>query len=230
MAPKLQRPFWLDRAVKKPLPLPVDLVSVRINGKAYEIDLLDPNGVALYEALLDFASQMTALTPSRTRAESVGAVAARVGELLEYRDDLLGDDPSALAERMVASIPTRHEYDAVAGPFYDTAGLRKWLGISRQALAARVAAGSLLACPTQEGQLVYPAWQFQPDGTTVAHLAEVIKILRPAAATPWTVATWLRTPGGENVEGADAVTWLSNGGDVTPILAEAREDAARWAS
>lgn len=162
----------------------------------------------------------------------IDVATARVRELLIHlaanSPELVEADPLELADRMVASIPVRHRYDAVLGPFYDTTGLRKWLGLTRQALASRVRAGSLLACPTEDGQLVYPAWQFRSDGTTVPHLPAVIKILRPQAKTPWTVATWLRTAGGNDLDGMDAVSWLDAGRDPEPILEQARADGARW--
>lgn len=37
---------------------------------------------------------------------------------------------------------------------------------------------------TEDGQLVYSAWRIRNEGTTVPHLAAVMKILRPQAATP----------------------------------------------
>lgn len=220
-----------------------ETVSFGFDGAKYEVDLSLPNAVRLREALEDFVKdqhQQPMAASSRTPSPQAGvarfidATTDMVRRLLSLRtatsSDLLTSEPAALAERMVASIPTRHEYDQLVGPFYDTTGLRKWLSLSRQALAARVEAGSLLACTTQDGSLVYPAWQFRPDGTTVPHLPALIKILRKSAATPWTVATWLRAPGGEAVNGMDAVSWLAGGGDPAPLLAEARDDAARWAS
>ena len=65
---------------------------------------------------------------------------------------------------MVSALPTQHPYDEPLGPFYDTTGLVSWLGVSRQAVADRVRRGTLLACRTQDGHLVYPAWQFARDG------------------------------------------------------------------
>lgn len=85
---------------------------------------------------------------------------------------------------MVASIPVRHRHDTVLGPVYDTTGLRKWLGLTRQALAWRVRGGSRLACATEDGQLVYSAWQIRNDGTTVSQLAAVTKDPTAQAATP----------------------------------------------
>ena len=40
-------------------------------------------------------------------------------------------DPEEIAEAMVAALPVGHVYDEISGPFYDTSGLTRWLGISR---------------------------------------------------------------------------------------------------
>ena len=53
-----------------------------------------------------------------------------------------------LAARMVAALPSVHPWDTAIGPFYDTAGLMLWLGVTRQALADRERRGTLLACRT----------------------------------------------------------------------------------
>lgn len=221
--------------------LAIETVSLGFNGANYVIDLSLPSAAMLVKRIAEFIKAEN-LTPTSSRtpvardgeAEFVDATTVEVRRLLTSAaasyPDLLESEPSVMAEKMVASIPTRHEYGQLVGPFYDTTGLRKWLSLSRQALAARVEAGSLLACTTQDGSLVYPAWQFRPDGKTVPHLPALIKILRKSAATPWTVAAWLRAPGGEAVDGMDAVSWLADGGDPEPLLAEARDDAARWAS
>ncbi len=77
----------------------------------------------------------------------------------------------------------------------------------------------IAAClPTEDGQLVYPAWQSRSDGTTVPHLPAITKILRLQAATPWTMATWLRTAGGNGLDRMDAVSWLDDGREPEPIL------------
>jgi len=223
----------------------LETVSFGLDGAHYEIDL-DPRGAKQLRAELHVfitcarsparstsprSKVQTGPTPTVSIAE---ATAAKVLGLLASRasdanDPLNSSDPTELASRMVASIPTTHSYNALVGPFYNTSGLRTWLGLKRQALAARVSAGSLLACPTEDGRLVYPAWQFNSDGTVVPHLRDVIKILQATAASSWTIALWLRAPGGDNVDGLDAVTWLCAGKDPTPILVEARDDAARWA-
>ena len=75
-------------------------------------------------------------------------------------------DTDAIASAMVAALPAGNVYDQVGGPFYDTPGLVNWLAISKQALAKRVAAGTLIGCQLADARSswVYPVWQFTPEG------------------------------------------------------------------
>lgn len=138
-------------------------------------------------------------------------------------------DPDEVAETMVAALPVSHPFDAVTGPFYDTPGLVRWLGITRQALHHRVKTAQLLACPTQDGHTVYPAWQFTSGGGTIPRLADLLKVLNAGATDPWMVALWLRAPS-EQHAGRDAASWLAAGEDPASVMASAREAAERWAS
>jgi len=138
-------------------------------------------------------------------------------------------DPDEVAETMVAALPVSHRFDAVTGPFYDTPGLVRWLGITRQALHHRVKTAQLLACPTQDGHTVYPAWQFTSGGGTIPRLADLLKVLNAGAPDPWMVALWLRAPS-EQHAGRDAASWLAAGEDPASVMASAREAAERWAS
>lgn len=137
-------------------------------------------------------------------------------------------DVEWVAATMLNAIPTRHPFDRL-GPFYDTSGLSRWLGITRQALHQRVKAHQLLAPVTGDGQRVYPAWQFTPDGRALPGLAAVMRVLLPAT-DEWTAALWLTTPS-ERLRGETAVDVLrrTRGPEqLGPLLAAAREDAARW--
>lgn len=178
-----------------------------------------------------------AAVPAATASESgwddwADQVSSHLQEALASRlrsqPDLAEQNPIEVADRLVASIPRRHDFDQL-GPFYDTAGLSKWWGVSRQALMARVKSGSLLGCQTQDGDWVYPVWQMFGDGQLVPYMADVVKILRRSAKSPWTVATWLRTPVDDELHGLDAATWLRDGRDPEPVIAEANRDAAAWA-
>lgn len=134
-----------------------------------------------------------------------------------------GADPVELAAVVTASMPS--SFDAY-GPFYDTSGVTRWLGISRQAVEKRAAARRMLAVKTSDGHVLYPAWQFDSTTRTVPRmLQEVLAVLLPAAESPWSVAAWLRTPVVDG--GRDAIDSIRDGhGD--EVLAEARRDAARW--
>lgn len=136
-------------------------------------------------------------------------------------------DPAQVAEKMAASLPTGHSYNDIAGPFYNTSGLMRWLGISRQALHQRAAKHALLACPTADGAVVYPAWQFLPGGTTIPALADVLGILAEGTDDTWMVALWLQAPS-DRLDGNRPSDWLRDGGDPRRILTMAREVAARW--
>ena len=114
---------------------------------------------------------------------------ARQGRSLGSLGDL--DD---LAARMVAALPSVHPWDVALGPFYDTHGLMQWLGVSRQALADRVRRGTLLACRTSDGSLLYPILQFGRTGQVRPGVVDAVGILGRAGADGWAVGVWLTTP------------------------------------
>jgi hypothetical protein len=136
--------------------------------------------------------------------------------------------PDQIADQMTAALPaTRHAYDLELGPFYDTTGLTHWLGVTRQALADRVRRGSLLACRTEDGHLVYPAFQFDGSGAIRPGLAPVLKIF--SGYDGWLVATWLVTAT-DALDGSSAMDWLALGRDRAAVAALAKADAGGWAA
>lgn len=150
------------------------------------------------------------------RLRAAGADVARLG------------DPDELAARVAASTPLAPSpWEEITGPFYDTAGLTAWLGISRQALGDRVKHLSIFGLQTGDGQWVYPAWQFSADRAPIPHLAELLRILAHGTADRWTWLLWLTAP---SADGALAYEVLASGKDAAALLAEARADAARWAA
>jgi hypothetical protein len=92
------------------------------------------------------------------RARLVAAIEDRLAaaEAAGLRPEDLGD-PTQVAARVAAAIPSRHPTAPLVGACYDESGLVRWLGISRQALGARRRARAVLACRTAEGHWVYPA-------------------------------------------------------------------------
>lgn len=138
------------------------------------------------------------------------------------------DDIESIARSMTAALPTVGVYDQLVGPFYDTAGLTQWRGVSRQAIHKAVAAGSVIACQLEGGQWVYPTWQFTEAKTTHPALLALWAILRPAA-DPWTCATWLCSPQ-PDLGDRTAVDWVKEGRPLDPVLELARADAHQWAA
>lgn len=141
-------------------------------------------------------------------------------------------DPDWVADAMLDAIPTAHPFEQL-GPFYDTTGLARWLGISRQALHQRVKSHQLLAPVTADGQRVYPAWQFAPDGSTLQGFSAVLRVLL-SGIDEWTAAIWLTTPS-DRFDGRTAVDLLAaprtaprDDDALDVVLAAAGEDAARW--
>ncbi|MEU5840981.1 hypothetical protein [Rhodococcus sp. NPDC047139] len=138
------------------------------------------------------------------------------------------DDVESIADSMAAALPTSGAYDRLVGPFYDTAGLTRWWGVSRQAVNKAVAADTVIACRLADGQWVYPTWQFTASGTAHPHLITLWKTLR-AAADPWTCAVWLRSP--QTALGdRSAADWITDGHPLDTALALAHADAQRWAA
>lgn len=177
-------------------------------------------------------------TVDTTAVEALAAavrerVEARAAELEAQGRTLEIEDVEELAERMVAALPTVHPLDEPLAPFYDTAGLVAWLGISRQALFDRVRRGTVLAARTSDGHLVYPSLQFGRNGQVRPGVQDAVGIFTRAGVDGWTVGAWLTTPS-EVFEGHSAVDYLvvhrSSAAAVAHVAEAAAADAARWAA
>lgn len=184
---------------------------------------------------------------ARTRTAPTGSTAAHERELLARVGALVAErsramraqgrsleelgDVEELAERMVAALPGKHPYDEPLGPFYDTAGLVAWLGISRQAVSDRVRRGTLLACRTADGHLLYPSLQFGRDGSVRPGVVDAVGELTRRGADGWAVATWLTTPS-PVFDGHSAVDFLvlhrSSATSVERVARQAALDAQSW--
>ena len=114
------------------------------------------------------------------------------------------------------------------GPFYDAKGVLVWLGITSSDLDERRARHSIFACSTADGEAVFPVWQFQPDGTLLPGLRDVLETLASGTQDEWTWALWLtgRVPG--QLDGKSVVQWLEEGLDPMPVANLARWDASSW--
>ncbi|KRE81427.1 hypothetical protein ASG86_12930 [Arthrobacter sp. Soil764] len=114
------------------------------------------------------------------------------------------------------------------GPFYDTTGLKNWLGVSRQALEKKLGAGKLLGCLTSDRVRLYPVWQFTESGSLLPGLSDVLVELKHGTEDGWIIAAWLTTPVEEL--GGTAAEWLTARRDPAPVIELAHDDAAAWAA
>jgi small subunit ribosomal protein S19 len=176
-------------------------------------------------ALLDDKTLNALPEPART-------VLARLDEAFRHPDvDLTGVDPEGLARSLVRLVPRKTKSDLAerTGPFYDTATLTSWLGITRQALNKRVHAGRLIGCMTSDRVQLYPVWQFTDGGDLLPGLADVLAVLWSGTHDGWTIALWLVTQV-EELGGQSTVEWLIDGKELGPVLETARHDTAAWAA
>lgn len=135
--------------------------------------------------------------------------------------------PEELADSMAAALPGSHPFDELVGPFYDTSGLRKWLGLSRQRLNQRVKNHQMLACPLEGGGNVYPTWQFATNGTVLPGVRELLPILSQGTSDNWQIALWFSAPS-ERLNELSPKDWLLKGRRIGPVIELATETAARW--
>ncbi|WP_269928475.1 hypothetical protein [Kocuria massiliensis] len=116
------------------------------------------------------------------------------------------------------------------GTFYTTARVRDLLGISRQALNARVERDSLLRVRTADGTYLFPAFQFtEPQGPS-ALFRRIIKTLLGAGMDPWTVTYWLTASSPATGHSATPLEIIDSGTTTerSRLIAEADDQAARW--
>lgn len=158
-------------------------------------------------------------------------VLERQGQLRAEGRDLPVDDVEELADRMMAALPTVHDLDRPLGPFYDTTGLVAWLGISRQALFDRVRRGTVLACRTSDGHLLYPSLQFGRTGLVRQGVQEAVGVFTRRGVDGWSIGAWLTTPSAA-FDGHSAVDYLvvhrSSAAAIGRVTEVATADAAAW--
>lgn len=169
-------------------------------------------------ALENRADQSAGEVLDRVRPQLAAYLAEAEGESLTVEE---------LAQRMLDAIPRRSVLDLRAGPFHRRADVSALLGVSRQAVHERVKRGRMLAVDTADGTRLFPTFQFE-GGRVHPEVANAIEALSHAAVDGWTIALWLTADHG----GVTALAALKSGSRemVRDILAEAEDDAARWAA
>ncbi len=142
------------------------------------------------------------------------------------------NDARSLARRSFDELMESRSADSGAvwraflGPLLSQTEVQQLIGAdSANEVDALVAEQRLLALPTHEGDVVYPAFQFRADGSPYPVVGRVIEILGPVAVTPYTIASWLMSPK-PYFRGTSPIHWLEMGRDPRRVVAEARLAAA----
>ena len=145
--------------------------------------------------------------------------------------NLSPDDARALGRRSARSGLAALIWASKLGDMLNTTEVSNRLGISRQALAKRLAAGTILGIPGR-GTTLYPIWQFSPSQDEVRpEIREIFQIfvdeLRSLDA--YTVSSWMMTPS-DDLRGFSPHHWLIKFDDYGPVYDAARHLASRLAS
>jgi hypothetical protein len=148
-------------------------------------------------------------------------------------DDLLPEKARDYGLRAARVAVAPIIWSQAVGERLDTGQAMELLGVTRQALAKRVQAGSLLGLPGR-GTTYYPTWQFDFDRCEVRPITRQIlaafaeEVERP---DPYAVAAWATTPQDEDLDGFSPAEWIVKDGDRDErVLVEAaRRAAARLA-
>lgn len=115
------------------------------------------------------------------------------------------------------------------GPLLDAEEVQRLLGLeSHQAVGKLVEQRQLLALPTQQGHLLFPAFQFTSAGQPYPVLSAVLDLFAGAAVSPYTIASWFVTPKALLRKKSPA-RWLQFGRDPERVEEAARRGAARLA-
>jgi hypothetical protein len=178
----------------------------------------DPRGWTGHTALTDPAAQLVTLVYEQLEKNPTS------NPLLGYQTKPTRADLAVLAARMLSALPRNaetSELDARIGPFYRASDYATWQGISKQAVASRIASRALLAIKTIDGAVCLPSFQFDDRGTPLPRLAAVQRAFDPEADDAIGCALWLNRPAARF--GDHTPAQLLRDGDSAPVLEVARQ-------
>jgi hypothetical protein len=127
---------------------------------------------------------------------------------------------------MLATVPSLHPWDAQIGPFYDTPGLVRLLGVSKQAIADRVERRSVISATTRQGRIVYPTFQFAGHRIVPA-ISAIAQMFHAVPVDGWAIASWFTTPAA-GLAGCTPAQWMRADRDREPVRIAAADAIARW--
>lgn len=113
------------------------------------------------------------------------------------------------------------------GPLLNTKQVAELLGVrTRQAVNDRVKRHRILALPTAERDLAYPAFQFNEKGQPYPAVGRVLEVFATARLSPHTIGSWFVTPQAA-LDGATPTEWMAQSRDTDRMVAAARRSASR---
>jgi hypothetical protein len=122
-------------------------------------------------------------------------------------------------------------WSARLGDTFNTTEVTTHLKLSRQALAKRLHAGTILGLPGR-GTTLYPVWQFKPTLDEVRDEArEILKIFadEPGGLNSYTVSAWMKTSS-DDLNGLTPEEWLLKEDDPQPVYDAAHRTVGRLTS
>lgn len=174
----------------------------------------------------------------RTGPVTADDYASRIQRSLDHRlreqasrweeSGTLAPPEDEVVHALLAALPQRTEDPALAealGPMYDTSGVMRVLGVTKQAVDDRRRKGSILALRTNDDIWVYPVFQFDANRIHPG-LLPAVRVLRDSP--PWASALWFVTPN-EHLEHLSPVDFIHQGLPVEYVHQSARALAADWA-
>lgn len=155
------------------------------------------------------------------------AVEAFADELRRLGAEPAPDEAAAFGRRAALLAAAERLWAAHLGPLLEGGQVQEILGVgTRQAVSDFARRRRLLALPSGDGRVRYPAWQFGPNGRPFPVMADVLGVFAAAEVDPHTVASWWVTPK-PGLGNATPAEWLRRGRDEAAVLEEARRAADR---
>lgn len=173
------------------------------------------------------SAQVRNILVKNFEAELYGATAEHLLEEVVSEDQAI-----EYARQAARGVLAPLAWSKAVGSRLNTTEVVTLLDVTRQALAKRVAAGTLLGLPGR-GTTYYPTWQFDFERRVVRpEVGDVLDIFAETAADvdPLTIATWATTPQPEDLGGETPAGWLEGGLDPGPVFEAVRRAAKRLAS
>lgn len=118
----------------------------------------------------------------------------------------------------------------IVGPCYSAVSLARTLGWAPEQVTAAVESLSLLELKTEDGVLLYPAFQVA-NGQVVPGIGDLLRVLHSGTRSTWTWAQWMNSPVVDETgaAGPRAIEQLL-AGHIDEVLRDARHAAAAWSN